>query len=81
MCWGLWEAMWAAGAWIREAISLFRDIVSTSGMPGAGLGAINPGERGIAEPPSSQSQVCLLRPRFCPVILQNMLDKQGVRVL
>lgn len=39
--------MWAAGAWTREAISLFRDILSTSGMPGAGLGAVNPGERGI----------------------------------
>lgn len=42
VCWGLWAPMWAAGASTREAVSLFRDVLSTSGM----LGAANPGERG-----------------------------------
>lgn len=45
--WGLWEAVWTAGAWTREAINLFRNVLSTSGLLGAGLGAADPGERDI----------------------------------
>lgn len=49
MCWGLWELMWASGVWTQEAIiSLFKNVLSTSGMLGAGVHAGNLGERGIS---------------------------------
>lgn len=39
--------VWVSGAWTGEAIRLLRNVLSTSGMLGADLGAANLGEPGL----------------------------------
>lgn len=47
MSWGFWEVVWIVGVWIREAINLFRNVLSIFGLLGVGLGVVDLGERDI----------------------------------